>query len=163
LSPADAHSGRPDRKGTGWDSGLPMETRIPACPGRRALCNLPFTKEIELTQGAPGSTIKIGIFGLLPLLLLAMAGCRRDEFVPDAKFVDLYVELKLATVGHAADMEKVNEVRRVILAQHKVTPAEFHAETGKLLAHPKAWRKFQEDVVAKAEALQSSHKEKQEN
>gem|GEM_PF-3174850 len=123
---------------------------------------MPSTKEIELTESAPGSTIKIGILRLLPLLLLAMAGCQRDKFVPDAKFVDLYVELKLATIGHAADVEKVNEVRRVILAQHEVTPAQFHAETEKLLAHPEAWRKFQEGVVAKAEALQLSHKEKQE-
>lgn len=95
---------------------------------------------------------------LLPWVLLAV-GCRRGEFSPDAKFVDLYVELKLATVGYPNDLGKVNEVRRVILAQHHVTPAEFHQETEQLMTHPDAWRKFQEDVVAKVEAFQTSHKE----
>lgn len=115
-----------------------------------------------MTGRGTGSTIKISALGLLPVLLAALIGCRNGEFSPDAEFVDLYVELKLATVGYAADVGKVNEVRRVILAQHRVTPAEFHSETEKLMAHPEAWRKFQEDVVAKAEALQSSHKDKQE-
>ncbi|MDB5049685.1 MAG: hypothetical protein JWO30_2756 [Fibrobacteres bacterium] len=95
----------------------------------------------------------------MPLVLLALMGCRRGEFTPDAKFVDLYVELKLATVGYANDLEKVNEARRVILAQHNVTPAEFHQETEKLMTHPDTWRKFQEDVVAKVETFQAGHKE----
>ncbi|HKP96340.1 MAG TPA: hypothetical protein VJ385_11350 [Fibrobacteria bacterium] len=95
----------------------------------------------------------------MPLVLLALVGCRRGEFAPDAKFVDLYVELKLATVGYANDLERVNEVRRVILAQHHMTPAEFHQETEKLMTHPDTWRKFQEDVVAKVEAFQASHAE----
>ena len=105
-----------------------------------------------------GSTMKNGGLRLLPLLLLAMAGCRKGEFTPDAKFVDLYVELKLATVGYANDLEKVNEVRRVILAQHHVSPAEFHQDTEKLMTHPETWRKFQEDVVAKVEAFPAGHK-----
>ncbi len=94
----------------------------------------------------------------MPLVLLALAGCRKGEFTPDAKFVDLYVELKLATVGYANDLEKVNEARRVILAQHHMTSAEFHKETENLMTHPDSWRKFQEDVVAKVEAVQASHK-----
>jgi hypothetical protein len=109
-----------------------------------------------------GSTIKneaLRALTLLPVVLLALAGCRRGEFAPDAKFVSLYVELKLATVGYANDLEKVNEARRVILAQYHVTPADFHKETENLMTHPDAWRKFQEDVVAKVDAFQASHKE----
>jgi len=90
---------------------------------------------------------------------LALTGCRSGEFTPDAKFVDLYVELKLATVGYANDLEKVKEMRRVILEQHHVTPAEFHKTAEQLMTHPEAWRKFQEDVVAKVEAFQASHKD----
>ena len=117
-----------------------------------------------MTPMGTGSTIKISALRLLPLVLLALGGCRRGEFTPDAKFVDLYVELKLATVGYANDLDKVNGIRRVILAQHHVTPTEFHAETEKLMTHPDTWRKFQEDVVARVEVVQASHKEgKQEN
>ena len=104
--------------------------------------------------------MKKGALRLLPLLLpiLLGIGCRRGEFTPDARFVDLYVELKLATVGYANDLEKVNEARRIILAQHRMTSADFHRETESLMTHPDAWRKFQEDVVAKVEAVQASHK-----
>lgn len=112
-----------------------------------------------MTALGTGGTIKTRAFKLLPLLLLLLGGCQRGEFTPDAKFVDLYVELKLATVGYANDMEKVNRIRRIILAQHQVTPAEFHAETEKLMTHPDTWRKFQEDVVARVEMVQASHKE----
>lgn len=91
----------------------------------------------------------------MPLLLLAVAGCRKGEFAPDAKFVDLYVELKLATVGYANDLDKVNQIRRVILAQHQVTPAQFHRQTEDLMANPGSWRKFQEEVVARVEVFQA--------
>ena len=129
----------------------------PSHPGGRS-------GEFELTALRTGGTIKKRALKLLPLALLLLGGCQRGEFTPDAKFVDLYVELKLATVGYANDLEKVNRIRRIILAQHQVTPAEFHAETEKLMTHPDTWRKFQEDVVARVEMVQASHKEgKQEN
>jgi hypothetical protein len=88
-------------------------------------------------------------------MLLAVAGCQKGEFAPDAKFVDLYVELKLATVGYANDLDKVNQIRRVILAQHQVTPAQFHRQTEELMARPGSWRKFQEEVVARVEVFQA--------
>lgn len=112
-----------------------------------------------MTPLGTGSTIKIGALSLLTVGYLMLTGCRRGEFTPDAKFVDLYVELKLATVGYANDLEKMKEMRRVILAQHHVTPAQFHETAEQLMNHPEAWRKFQEDVIAKAEAFQASHKD----
>ena len=104
-----------------------------------------------------GINIRRLVAGLLPLAL-AVIGCQRNEFAPDGKFVDLYVELKLATVAFGNDMDKVNEARRVILAQHRMSPAQFHDRYVRLMDHPEAWRDFQEQVVRKAEAFQSSHK-----
>lgn len=98
------------------------------------------------------------IIGLSLLLLLALSACQKSEFAPDAKFVDLYVELKLATVGYANDLDKVNEVRRVILAQHQESPAAFHDQYVQLMAHPEAWRKFQIDVIKQVETFQSTHR-----
>ena len=108
-----------------------------------------------MTHPGTGGTIKIRALRLVPLVFLLAAGCRKGEFAPDAKFVDLYVELKLATVGYANDLDKVNEVRRVILAQHQVTPAQFHRQTEDLMSHPESWRKFQETVVTRVEAFQA--------
>jgi hypothetical protein len=111
-----------------------------------------------------GHNLECGKAGRLVLLVvlalgaMALAGCRQGRFTPDAKFVDLYVELKLATVVFANDHEKGNETRRVILAQHGFTPSEFHDRYVALMEHPEAWRDFQERVIAKVDEFQSSRK-----
>ena len=95
------------------------------------------------------------------LAALTLAGCREGQIgkqAPDAKFVDLYVELKLATVVFATDLDKVNETRRVILAQHGLTPSDFHDQYVRLMAHPESWRVFQEQVIKKVEEYQNSRK-----
>jgi hypothetical protein len=98
----------------------------------------------------------------LPLLaLLLSAGCKQGfggNPVPDAKFVDLYVELKLATVVFANDLEKVNETRRVILAQHGFTPSDFHDQYLRLMENPGSWREFQEQVIRKVEEYRQGRK-----
>lgn len=112
----------------------------------------------QLTVTKAGGTINTKG---LPLFFLIAAvffsGCRGREFKPNAKFIDLYVELKLATVAYGNDLEKVNEIRRVILAQHHEKPSTFHQEYLRLVAHPEAWRAFQEDVIKKVESFQATH------
>ncbi len=110
-----------------------------------------------LTGLGTGSTINLRAFGLLSLAVLALTACRGKEFVPDAKFVDLYVELKMATVGYGTNLEKVNEARRVILAQHHETPNGFHTQYAKLMSHPESWRKFQDDVIKQVDSFQATH------
>ncbi len=103
----------------------------------------------------------LAVGGTLATGALGLAGCREGwsrKWVPDAKFVDLYVELKLATVVFANDLDKVNETRRVILAQHGFTPSGFHDRYVELMAHPEAWKSFQEQVLAKVEEYQGSRK-----
>jgi len=55
-------------------------------------------------------------------------------------------------------LDKVAETRRVILAQHGMTPSQFHEHYVKLVAHPEAWRAFQEQVIRKTEEVQNSRK-----
>jgi hypothetical protein len=98
---------------------------------------------------------------LAAALALFLAGCREGgpgRGLPGAEFVDLYVELKLASVVFANDVDKVNETRRVILAQHGLTPSDFHARYVRLMGHPEAWRSFQERVIAKVDEYQVSRK-----
>ena len=64
-----------------------------------------------------------------------------------------------ATVGYANDQDKVNEVRRVILAQHQETPAAFHDQYVRLMAHPAAWKKFQVDVIQAVEDFQNGRRD----
>jgi hypothetical protein len=122
--------------------------------------------DIALTGLGFGSIIRLQTMRthwLPALMLLALTGCRQREITPDAKFVSLYVELKLATVGFANDLDRANEVRRVILAQHQETPAGFHAQYVRLMAQPEAWRTFQENVIAQVEIFQNSHKKIQKD
>jgi len=92
------------------------------------------------------------------VVLLAFLGCQEGHYTPDGEFVNLYVELKLASVASAQDPSKANEVRRAILAQHRMTPAEFHENFVRLANHPNAWKNFQEQVVTRMDALQKQGK-----
>ena len=103
-------------------------------------------------------------YRIIPLfvsLLLLLAGCLEGKvggYRPDADFVDLYADLKLASIAAGPDVDKASEVRRVVLAQHDMTPAEFHEQFMRLAEHPEAWRPFQEQVVARIDAFQKNRK-----
>jgi len=89
---------------------------------------------------------------------MALFSCQEGRYVPDSKFVDSYVELKLASVALTEDLDKANEVRRMILAQREMTPAEFHERFVQLSNHPEAWKSFQEQVVRRIDAFQLEKK-----
>lgn len=86
-------------------------------------------------------------------------GCQSSRYEPDAKFVDLYADLKLVSMALNHDMEKAGEMRRAVLARHGMTPAEFHEHFMRLAGHPEAWRPFQERVLARMDAFQENRKE----
>jgi hypothetical protein len=101
-----------------------------------------------------GKLVALSFFGLGGL-----ASCGNDAYIPDSRFVDLYVDLKLASVAQADNLEKANEVRRVILAQHGMSSSEFHQHYVALTHHPEAWKPFQETVVGKIEAMRMAKAE----
>lgn len=94
-----------------------------------------------------------------PLVIFTLlGGCQEGRYGADAKFVDLYAELKLASVASAQDPSKTGEVQRSVLAQHGMTPAEFHERFMHLANHPDSWRVFQEKVISRMEAFQKERK-----
>lgn len=90
--------------------------------------------------------------------LLLLAACGEKNHEPNAKFVDLYADLKIASLALDDDFERAGEMRRVILAQHGMTATEFHEHFMRLAGRPEAWKPFQERVVARIEALQEKRK-----
>ena len=98
-----------------------------------------------------------GRFGALASALL-LGSCREMGYRPDDEFVNSYVELKLASAALSADPVRANEIRRAILAQRGMTPAEFHAHFVRLTDHPEAWKSFQERVVERIDAFQKERK-----
>jgi hypothetical protein len=71
----------------------------------------------------------------------------------------LYADLKLVSMALPHDLERAGEMRRVILARHGMSPAEFHENFMRLAGHPEAWRPFQERVVARMDAFQENRKD----
>jgi hypothetical protein len=88
-----------------------------------------------------------------------LSGCQTSRYEPETKFVDLYADLKLVSTALNHDLERAGEMRRVILARHGMTPAEFHEHFMRLAGHPEAWRPFQERVVARMDAFQENRKD----
>ena len=94
----------------------------------------------------------------IAVFCVGLQGCRESRYVPDAKFVNLYVELKLASVALTEDVNKASEVRRAILAQHDMSPAEFHEHYVRLAGHPEAWKGFQDQVIRRIDVFQKNLK-----
>ena len=100
--------------------------------------------------------LTVGGTFLLGCLLL---GCQASRYEPETEFVDLYADLKLVSTALNHDLERAGEMRRVVLARHSMTPAEFHEHFMRLAGHPEAWRPFQERVVARMDAFQENRKD----
>ena len=98
-------------------------------------------------------------FAGLMACLAVLAGCQTSRYEPDAKFVDLYADLKLISTALHDDLERAGEMRKVVLARHGMTPAEFHEHYTRLTVHPEAWRSFQERVIARMDAFQENRKD----
>jgi hypothetical protein len=101
-------------------------------------------------------------FGVFGLALIALSACQKDSsgggVVPEAGFVDLVVQLKLATAQCGDDLQKAAEARRVLLKQHAVAPETFHQQYNDLLSRPDAWKGFHDQVVARLMEYQEKAK-----
>jgi hypothetical protein len=91
--------------------------------------------------------------------VLILCGCQSSRYEPDAKFIDLYADLKLVSTALSNDLDRAGEMRRAVLARHGMTPAEFHEHYTRLAGHPEAWRPFQERVIARMDAFQENRKD----
>ncbi len=111
--------------------------------------------EIVLTEFQSGSKLKIA--GLV-LLLTVFLACVPQPKKWDSKFVDLYVELKIATVAYGDNLEKVSETRRVILAQYQYSPEKFHEQSQLIMAEPDSWKVFQNAVLIKIDEFEKKYK-----
>jgi hypothetical protein len=105
------------------------------------------------------------MIGIRAILILGPAalllGCQVSRYEPEAKFVDLYADLKLVSTALPHDLERAGEMRRVVLTRHGMTPAEFHEHFMRLAGHPEAWRPFQERVISRMDAIQEQQKDAQ--
>lgn len=89
---------------------------------------------------------------------LFLAGCKNQKFDMDERFVDLYLDIRLAETAWGSDEERMKSMRKIILSQNNLTPTEVNSFLEKLKQHPTQWKLFFDKVNAKSVELQIKHK-----
>lgn len=90
-------------------------------------------------------------FPSILMVMLSLLACDRNGHEIDSTFVDLYVDLKLATIHYAGNHEAAVLARRVLLKRHGMTAKGFHDHYRELTRHPEEWQEFQEKVMQRLE------------
>ncbi len=95
-----------------------------------------------------------------PLLFLAFFCMNCQESVPiiEQNFVNLYVDLQLATLGNENNQERAWKSRQVILKKYDQTAMTFSKEINKIKANSEIWLDFQNRVISRVEEVEKIHK-----
>jgi hypothetical protein len=91
-------------------------------------------------------------------MLIFIEGCKKEEFHIDEKFVNLYADLRLATIGNPADTVRAEKTRRIILAQYNVKSEEFSGYIKQIEARPEIWVEFHKKVIERLKEIEKTHK-----
>ena len=95
---------------------------------------------------------------LSAVLLISTPGCRKKEFHIQEKFVNLYVELRLATLANQGNEKRAAEARRVILHSSGVKPEEFKKYMKEIEKRPEVWVEFQTRVMESINEMEKNYK-----
>ena len=89
---------------------------------------------------------------LLLFSAFAMGGCS-GEVTVDQKFVDLFVELRVAEITYGKDSPMGRLVRQDALKAAGYTREQFLAKTDEILNDERQWVPFQKAVTARLDSL----------
>lgn len=95
----------------------------------------------------------VGILGICSWILVS---CERTDAV-DMKMVDLYVELRIASVEYS-DSNEVRIARQNLLREADYTSEQFAKEVEQVRSNPELWVHFQKAVVARLDSLKAPSK-----
>jgi hypothetical protein len=87
-----------------------------------------------------------------------LSGCKKEPFHIEEKFVNLYVELRLATLGNKQKEKRAAESRRIILASYGVKLEEFNRYMEEIIKRPEVWADFQNKVLESLKEMEAKHK-----
>lgn len=91
-------------------------------------------------------------------MLLLIQSCKKEQVRLDEKFVNLFIELNLATLGNSQNQERAAKVRKAILKSYNVKASDFSKQLEILKSNPEIWKDFQEKVIANLEKIEKKHK-----
>ena len=92
------------------------------------------------------------------LILITVWGCRQEKIQLNEKFVNLYVDLQLVTLGNQNNPSRAEESRRVVLKQYSMNSDTYTEELSKIMKDPKAWTEFQTRVLERIDEAEKLHK-----
>lgn len=88
---------------------------------------------------------------------IVLTGCESEPKV-DPKFVDAFIDLRVAEITFGADSPTARLARQNALKNSGYTREQFLAETDKLLSSEKLWVPFQVAVVARIDSIMAAPK-----
>ena len=96
---------------------------------------------------------------LLLISVFGVSGCRNEVKV-DEKFVDLYIELRIAEMTYGRESPMGRLVRQDALKAAGYTREQFLAKTDEILNDERQWVPFQKAVTARIDTLLEQPTEK---
>lgn len=102
--------------------------------------------EFEKGRHAPS----FAFFALAGLAVLC--GCKNDA-MPDQRFVDAFVEIRIVESTYGPESPTARIVRQDVIKKFGYTREEFLAETDRILENEKVWVPFQKAVVERIDSL----------
>ena len=94
-------------------------------------------------------------FFLVVITFVLALGCKKKEvFHIQEKFVNLYVELRLATISNQKNPKRAEKIRKIILTKYEVKPEEFTGYMNKIIDRPEIWVDFQTRVLERLKDME---------
>ncbi len=97
-------------------------------------------------------------FCILLLTLTTLTSCKKETVQLDDKFVELYSELRLATISNQYQKERASKIRKIILEKYGWTQAKYSDNLEMLKQNPNLWHNFQDSVVSYIDEMEHEHK-----
>lgn len=124
-----------------------MSKKIQSYPARRD-----FTCRLDIH-----SVIQILVFISVMMVLPALISCS-DKTIDHDKFIDVYVDLRIAEDTVRSDNYDIQKLHKEILKKHGITEEQYNSTFKYFNENPELWEKFYDEAIARVDTLKKRMK-----
>ncbi len=95
--------------------------------------------------------------GLVLLFLLSFNSCSEKTF-DDEKFIDTYVDLRIAEDTLKSDNYTMQDLKEKIFKKHGITEEQYNSTFEYLNKNPELWEEFYDKAIARVDTLKKTKK-----
>lgn len=95
--------------------------------------------------------------GLVLLFLLSFNSCSEKTF-DDEKFIDTYVDLRIAEDTLKSDNHTMQDLKEKIFKKHGITEEQYNSTFEYLNKNPELWEEFYNKAIARVDTLKKTKK-----